>query len=454
LQGLGKINGERLRLYDYQIANILCQDTLQIYNKARQVGFSFVFAVEALAKAMLRQEYTAIFVSINDEESKEKIRDAEIVYDSIPLAWKKRRIGNTKSGLEFENSTGFRTRLTSHPQRPVRGKSADVFLDEFAHYQYQNEIYVSAIPVISRGKRVLKIASTPLGQSDLFHEICENKTKYGKFIRTQIFWWDCPDFCTDVFNARLEAPGMPMDQRVQKYGSEKIKIIYESMDHDDFAQEYECSFANEETCYYPYELLTPCAKPRGELTVYKTLDDFIDGYKNTRGILYAGLDVGRVRDNTEFWILEKLGDRFHDRLLITLNKTDFDTQEKTIWGAMAALPIRRLCIDETGLGKQLAERTLKKFGKARVEPVNFSNETKEDMAITLHRVLEKQDFYFRADRDIIGQFHSIKRILLPGGKHRYDTLRNAKHHADKVWAAALAIRAGSTAGAEIQVRFL
>jgi phage FluMu gp28-like protein len=42
------------------------------------------------------------------------------------------------------------------------------------------------------------------------------------------------------------------------------------------------------------------------------------------------------------------------------------------------------------------------------------------------------------DRDLVAQIHAIKRRVLPSGKVSFDAERNARGHADKFWAVALA----------------
>jgi phage FluMu gp28-like protein len=42
------------------------------------------------------------------------------------------------------------------------------------------------------------------------------------------------------------------------------------------------------------------------------------------------------------------------------------------------------------------------------------------------------------DRELVGQIHAIKRRVLPSGKVSFDAERNARGHADKFWAVALA----------------
>ena len=452
IEGFTSINDEPTKLYDYQIESQKCNDYLQTDIKARQVGVSFGDAAEGLGKCHLKKEHTSIYVSINLEEAKEKIRYAQILYDSLPLAWKKKRITDTKTEQEFEDNTGkYRARLISHPQRPVRGKSADVYLDEFAHYQNQKDIYVSAIPVITRGQNILKIRSTPLGKGDIFSEIVTDTEKYKGFIRRWIYWWDCPELCTNVEESRKKWKLLNTKERVENWGTEKLKLIFYSMDLEDFQQEYECQFNDEETAYYPYELITPCAKDVDELAIY---DDYEKLKENIKGQLFAGFDVGRKKDKSELWIMEKIGDRFYDRILKTLDRKDFDTQELELTNAMNILPIIRLGIDQNGIGMQLSEHMLKKYGKTRVEQVAFTNESKEQMAINVHRLYEQKNFWHRNTREVINQIHSIKKVLLPGGKHRYDAERNEKHHADKFWAGALAILMGLTPKNDMRVRYV
>ena len=42
------------------------------------------------------------------------------------------------------------------------------------------------------------------------------------------------------------------------------------------------------------------------------------------------------------------------------------------------------------------------------------------------------------DRDLVAQIHAIKRRVLPSGKVSFDAERNARGHADRFWAVALA----------------
>jgi hypothetical protein len=53
-------------------------------------------------------------------------------------------------------------------------------------------------------------------------------------------------------------------------------------------------------------------------------------------------------------------------------------------------------------------------------------------------LLQRRDVTMPRDRDLVAQIHAIKRRVLPSGKVSFDAERNARGHADKFWAVALA----------------
>ena len=255
-------SGRRVRLAGYQKAHLADPSKFRVREKARGVGFSFVCAAEALAIAHLRDEYTAIFVSMNLEEAVEKIRYANQLFESMPLKWRKRKVIDNRTSIEFEDDAGrHRARLISHPCKDPRGKhKADVYLDEFAHYgKKQRSIYVASVPIVSRGNGRLTIGSTPLASGDLFHDIMrEEQRKYPMFSRQSIPWWMCPDLCVDVTVAKREAPEMDTAERVERFAQPPLVDIFHSLDVAEFQQEYELAFADESQAYFPYELIFGC----------------------------------------------------------------------------------------------------------------------------------------------------------------------------------------------------
>jgi len=256
-------------LYPYQKAHMSNYNKYRWMNKSRQIGASFGFSCEGLAKCHLLDHYTKIFVSYNQEEANEKINYARSLYESLPFKYQRKLTVDRVTALEFEKRTvgGRRciTRLISHPQRAVRGKggNVDVDLDEFAHFTWDTKIYVAAVPVITRGFGQITVGSSPLGRLGLHWQIGEDRKRYPTYSRQNIFWWECPVFVNNYGNLHFaevqkKAPLMSTEERVLTYGSEAIIQAYYSSILEDFQQEYELRPFDERESYYPIDLIKSC----------------------------------------------------------------------------------------------------------------------------------------------------------------------------------------------------
>jgi len=253
-------DGDPTALYDYQDEHLLDQSIFKGVDKARQTGFSYGKAGEALAKSHLKLVQTTIFISKDKEEANEKIYFAKYLYHSMPTEYQRKCAVENKQSLEFEYK-GRRTRILSFAQRQPRGKgnNTDILLDEFAHMMWAEEIYTAAVPVITRGSGTITVGSTPLGKGTLHYEIMNNREAFPYYSRIQIPWWYCPILCTNVPEARKLAPFMETDERVSVFGTQKLKMIFKSMiDKEDFQQEYELYTADESYSYFPLDMIRTC----------------------------------------------------------------------------------------------------------------------------------------------------------------------------------------------------
>lgn len=253
-------DGDPTELYDYQDEHLLDQSIFKGVDKARQTGFSYGKAGEALAKSHLKVVHTTIFISKDKEEANEKIYFARYLYHSMPTEYQRKIVVENKQSLEFEYK-GRRTRILSFAQRQPRGKgnNTDILLDEFAHMMWAEEIYTAAVPVITRGSGTITVGSTPLGKGTLHYEIMNNREAFPYYSRIQIPWWYCPVLCTNVPDARKLAPFMETKERVHVFGTKKLKMIFKSMiEEEDFQQEYELYTSDETYSYYPLDLIRSC----------------------------------------------------------------------------------------------------------------------------------------------------------------------------------------------------
>jgi len=437
--------------------------------KSRQTGFSFVVAIKGLVKAFdpARTQYTKQFVSYNEEDAQEKIRYARQFYDSIPKRYKKKLIHQTATMLEFADVGGKTTsRLISLPCRQPRGRNGDICLDEFAIYlpRLSKEIYTAASFCTLR-KGCIEVGSTPLGTIGKFYEICTDRENYPNFDRYFVPWWYARVMCKDVRGAVQLAKDMPTEERVERFGTDRLISLYRNSTLEDFQQECECVFIDSSASYISLDLIyanTPGrreddiplniendeeyfnAKRDVEIHCFKDADDFILNYSPEKygSPLYMGLDIGRTSDATVFYIIGLVNGKQRSVLRHEMRNADFDSQFDVLCRLMENLPIYRCAIDNGGIGSNLAENAQKRYGE-RVEQYRFSLQSKEVLAMNVKMGLERREYELDNNREFHAQIHSIKRTPSSGGGFRYDAERNERGHADSFWAWALASYAAS-----------
>ena len=236
----------------FQLKHLNNPSLFAIELKSRQVGFSWLTAAESTANGILKPKSTAIFLSINQDEAAEKIRYTKAVIEALDREVQPRLLTDNRLALEFSNGS----RVISHPCRPPRGKAkADVYLDEFAHYPNADEVYRAAVPIASKGGK-LRIGSSPLGARGKFWEIyTESMQKYPGYSRDRIPWWVIGALCKDIDQAEIEAPGLPTEDRVRKFGTPRLIQLFENMTLEDFQQEYECEWLDETVSWIDWDLI-------------------------------------------------------------------------------------------------------------------------------------------------------------------------------------------------------
>lgn len=421
----------------FQLALLSDNAPFRIEVKSRQIAWSFTVAAEAIASAILDNEST-VFVSISQDEAKEKVRYAKRVYQNLDIGGLPNVVKDNELGLEFDNGT----RILSLPSKPPRGKARmNVVLDEFAHVPRDKEIYTAAIPIITRGGR-LRIGSSPLGASGMFWEIVtQSLAPYPGYERVYTPWWAVRGFTTGQTSV---AEDMDTAQAINLTGNDRIKAIYGLMPHDDFEQEYCCMFNDETVAWITWDFIRRAQ--RDDLLHWKatTVDQAI-GYLPdikraiARGevepVLVGGVDIGRKRHLTEVVLIGKAtGNPI--RLTVSLDNVRYDDQEYVLRQICNTLPVSALLIDQNGIGNELAER----LGyDTCAEGVTFTNATKELWAVEARLQFERGNIFIPCDRDLAYQIHSIKRKVSAAKNLIFDTEANETHHADMFWATALAL---------------
>ncbi len=437
----------------FQLAHLNDDSPFRVELKARQVAWSFTCAAEAVADAVLDKRGT-IFISTDQEEAMEKIRYAKLVYENLDAPIRlPRMVRNNLLEVEFDNGA----RLISFPSKAPRGKGQfNVDVDEWAWQRDAHAIYVGSLPILSKGGGRFRGGSSGNGTAGLFFDVMTDSSAYPDFNRKTTPWWEVSAFCTNVPEARKRAPLMSTQERVETYGNERIKVIFQNMLLEDFQAEYEALFVDESTAWVTWEEIRANQDP-DLLCVIRSgredkLDRALDGIMelarqvkagNVEKSLAAGVDIGRDSDKTELAVVGKATTgQVPLRLMITLDNVEFDNQFQVLATAMLNLPIVKMFIDQTAIGRNLAENLTKRF-PGKVEGQSFTNSSKEVWATDARMLMQQRKTPIPINSELGYQLHSIKRTRTASNNNVFDAERNKHGHADKTWALWLAYAASA-----------
>lgn len=225
--------------YPYQAAFLQCHDApRRLIVKARQIGFSQVFALEALYDALTVPEATILLVSRSGDLAVNLLRYCYMTYANLkqPLALVK----TNETEMSFANGS----RIKSLPANRSTGRgftATSVYLDEFAYAEYAEDIYQSVSPTVSQGGR-LTIGSTPNGFGNLFHQLYSSG---DDFVRLWEPWHHCPAYYTP----EEQAAGVPKEQAAW-FLAERPKYTAQG-----WAAEFECDFMGSGDVVFPLEAI-------------------------------------------------------------------------------------------------------------------------------------------------------------------------------------------------------
>jgi phage FluMu gp28-like protein len=414
-------------LTDYQRDFLADEGPFRSVLKARQTGFSWLFALEALSQAIVNRHFS-IFMSLNRDEASEKIMYARDLYESLPARYRP----PLRHAGRFEMIFQGGGRLLSFPCLAPRGKAgASLYLDEMAFYPHSGRVYGGALPVITHGGRVT-VASTPNGDTGMFWRLVSEPELASSFSQHTVPWWRAPWLCLDADAAEAE----PLtDARVRRYGTEVLKRLRGAMDLETFQQEYELKFVDVNAAFISW--------PEIEANVHDIpLAATWEALAALGGRLYAGVDIGRVTNATEIIVIRDDGGRRSVVCIKSMVNEDFRTQETAVLDCLRIAGVERLCVDSTGLGMNLSE-DLSRAYPGRVVALHFDCGMKETMARQVKRDLQAGILALPRQRSLLEQIHTVRRTWLASGRVRYDAPVVDGSHADKFWALAMALNAAT-----------
>ena len=398
-------------LLPYQREWVLDQSRFKIWLKSRQIGGSLAAAFEVVADAIASGS-DWIILSAGERQAlefMEKVhRVAQIFADAI-----EQKTGNpyqpeTKaSQIRFPNNA----RILALPANSstARGYSANLVLDEFAFHENPEDIWRAVYPIITnplRGQLKLRVISTPAGMNNKFYEL----------------WNEGSDFKrhkTSVYDAVEQGLGLDIDEL-------KTNLA----DPDGWAQEFECAFMEHAAQVFPIELIRTVEDPAASFGPYET---------RTPNPLFVGIDIGRRKDLTVAWTLERVDGVLWTREILVLENTPFPEQEAILAERVARA--RYIAIDSTGMGGPISEHLAKRLGDYKLDAVNFTNDRKRELFSRAKKAFQSQTVRIPNHPKLRDDLASIQRIVTPQGLVKFIAARTKDGHADRATALALAMHA-------------
>jgi len=421
-------------LLPYQAAWVRDDSRLKIAEKSRQIGWTWATAYGLVRrKALAGARLDAWISSRDDIQARLFLEDckafAGILQTGAEDLGERAIDADGHSAYVLAMANGLRLHSMSSNPDAQAGKRGDRVLDEFALHPDPRKLYAIAYPGITWGGS-MEIFSTHRGSANFFNGLVQEIRHKGNPKGFSLHRVTLQDALDQGFLAKLQAKLPADDPRQEMDEAEYFDLVKRGCaDDETFAQEYMCVPSDDASAFISYDLLDGCKYAPG-----------VEWETPGGGRLFMGVDIGRVRDLTVFWVVEEVSGTLFTRAVVTMQDATFDAQEQELHRLMSLPRMTRCCVDQTGIGRQFAERGARKYGR-RVEGVTFTGAVKESLAYPLKAALEDRALRVPDDPAIVADFRAIRKTTTSAGNIRFEGERTANGHSDRFWAAALALHA-------------
>ena len=423
----------------YQAAWIRDTSRIKVMEKSRQIGMSWASAYRAVVTTAAKGILHDTWVSSRDEIQarlfgEDCVRFARLLnlaaHDlSVRLLDGKEKI--TACVLPFENGRSINS-MSSNPNAQA-GKRGTRILDEFALHPDPRQLYAIAYPGTMWGGS-LEILSTHRGSDNFFNELVLEAKHKGNPKKISLHTVSIETAVDQGLLGKLKKK-WPKDDPRQALDKDSFlqSLRDQCPDDETWRQEFLCEPADDTAAFLSHDLLAACEVPVLGMEGYDL--------RQAVGPLHIGVDLGREHDLTVLYVVETVGDVRWTRRIEVLDRQSFDAQEAALDALLSHPKTVRCCIDQTGLGRQFAERAALRYGAHRVEGITFTAGTKETLAYPVRTAFERRTLRIPADPKLRSDLRAIRRETAPGGHTRFSADRGKNGHADRFWALALALHA-------------
>lgn len=428
-------------LLKYQADWVRDHSRLCMAEKSRQIGWTWASAYKIVSKKSLANSRLDAWISSRDDiQARLFLEDCKSFATLLNLGAKDLgekvidENGHSAYVLAFAN--GLRAHSMSSNPDAQAGKRGDRTLDEFALHPDPRKLYSIAYPGITWGGS-LDIFSTHRGTANYFNQLIDEIRHKGNPKGISLHRVTLQDALDQGFLYKLQSKLPADDERMAMDEADYFDFIKAGCaDEESFQQEYMCVPSDDASAFLSYELIDGCKYRAGEKWEM-TLAEL----SACRDELYLGGDIARVKDLTVFWLIRKVGSFRPTIHRIALRNVPFEEQERRLYELLALPGLRRSCLDNSGLGRQLVERAQKRFGTYKVEAVTFTAAVKEELAYPLRAAFEDRTVRIPDDATVIASHRAIRKETTTSGNVRFVAEHTEAGHADDFWAHALALHA-------------
>lgn len=421
----------------YQGRWITDKSRLKLVQKSRQIGFSWCTAHATVSRTALASARHDQWVSSRDDiQARLFLEDCKLWAGNVDLA--AQDLGEQAIDPEGKHSAyvlrfanGKRINSMSSNADAQAGKRGGRVLDEFALHPDPRKLWSIAYPGITWGGQ-MEVISTHRGSHNFFNQLVREYNESGNPKRISMHTVTLQNALDDGFLYKLQQSLPADDERQEMTEAEYFDWVKSGCaDEESFLQEYMCCPADDDAAFLEYDLIASAE--------YPTTTE----WQKTEGSeLYVGVDIGRKKDLTVIWVLERLGDVLYTRHVEALQNMRKSDQEKIIWPWLAKS--RRSAIDATGLGIGWADDAQDQFGEYFVEAVTFTPGVKEALAYPVRSKMEDRRVRIPYSPAIRADLRSVTKQVTAAGNIRFTAERTPDGHADHFWALALALHAAGT----------
>lgn len=426
-------------LLPFQSDWVADKSRLKLMEKSRQIGISWSTAYAAVDRTARQSARFDQWVSSRDEiQARLFIEDCKLWAQAMNMAASdlgevvldpKDKI--TAYVLQFASGRRINS-MSSNPDAQA-GKRGGRILDEFALNPDPRKLWAIAYPGITWGGS-MELVSTHRGTHNFFNQLVREVRESGNPKKISLHRVTLQDALDQGFLWKLQQMLAPDDERQAFDEAAYFEYVRSGCaDEESFLQEYMCQPADDDSAFLEYDLIASCEYPSSS-----------DWRAREGGRLYLGIDIGRKRDLTVAWLVEKLGDVLYTRHIECLANMPKPEQEKVLWPLIEQCD--RVCIDNTGLGIGWVDDAKARFGEYKVEGVTFTPKVKESLAYPVRGAFEDKKLRIPYDPHIRADFRSVTKQTTAAGNIRFTAERTPDGHADRFWSLGLAIHAAGTSG--------